>query len=267
MTVIFQTGYSLPSGDEDLTHARIAHANNWYAGGTIAASSAETGYFASAPDNSLTYEYWKPSSLPATWETDLGSAREVDYCAIAAHNMGSNGNTLQVQYWNGSSWSGVIPSTAITTEEPIFCIFAPQTRQRWRIQVSNGTAPTIGVIRFGKALQMPRPMSGGHQPLALGRETVSRANISETGEILGRSVLRRSLKSSYSWNIIENSWIDANWPDFQRAAEAEPFFTAWRPVDDSGVGYGMADEVPKATYTGQAGFMRASLAMTARSWE
>jgi len=157
MTVIFQTSYSLPGGDQPLTHARIAHANNWLSGGTVTASTTDSDYFESGPTSPLTYEKWKPTTLAATWEYDHGSAAACDYCCIGAHTMGTNGNTLQVQYWNGSSWSGVIAATAITTDEPIMCIFAPQTRQRWRISISSGTVPEVGVIKFRQRLANAAP--------------------------------------------------------------------------------------------------------------
>lgn len=73
MTLILQTGYSLPGGDQPLTHARIAHSRNWRSGGTAVASSTATGFFANAPLNTLTYEKWKPTSATGSWEYNHGS--------------------------------------------------------------------------------------------------------------------------------------------------------------------------------------------------
>lgn len=267
MTVIFQTSYSLPSGDEPLTHARIAHSLNWLSGGTATASSTATGYFADTPLNTLTYERWKPSSLAATWEYDHGSAAECDYCCIAAHTMGTNGNTLQIQYWNGSSWTGVIPATAITSDAPIMAIFAPQTRQRWRIQISNGTAPLVGVVKFGKALQMQRMVYQGHTPVDFGRNTVLRSNYSETGEFLGRAKQRTYLKTEFSWEHLTAAWVRANWGDMQRAVESEPFWVAWRPGGYGEVAFGQTDSPPTATNTGPGDMMSAGLQVRARGFD
>lgn len=243
MGVIFQTSYSLPGTDQPLTHARIAHAGNWLAGGTVTPSSTAAGYVANGPANSLTYERWKPSSLTATWEYDHGSAALCDYCVIGAHTMGSNGNTLQIQYWNGSSWSGLIPSTAITSDMAIMAIFGQQTRQRWRISVSSGTAPEIGVIKFGRALQMPRPIFGGHAPLETARQTVLRSNYSESGEFLGRTKQRVQMATGFAWQHLSSAWVRANWRPFQLAMETEPFFIAWRPQDYSEVALCQTDEI------------------------
>lgn len=267
MGVIFQTAYSLPGGDEPLTHARIAHASNWHAGGTITASTTDSDYFEDGPDESTTYEKWKPTALAATWETDLGSAKECDYCAIGAHTMGTNGNTLQIQYWNGSSWTGVIPSTVIADDMPIMAIFAPQTRQRWRIQVSNGTVPEIGVIRFGKAMQMPQMLYGGHTPLDLSRRTTMRTNRSVTGEILGRTKVRTALETRFDWEHLEPAWVRSDWKPFQKAAEEEPFFIAWRPGEFSEVGLCDTPQVPAPTNMGVLDLMQVSLSVTGYGYD
>lgn len=267
MPVIFQTSYSLPAADYPLTHARIAHAGNWLAGGTVTASDTDADYFEDGPTNSLTYEKWKPDTLPATWEYDHGSAAEVDYCCIGAHTLGTNGNTLQVQYWNGTGWSGIIPATAITTDQPIMAIFAPQTRQRWRIQVSGGTAPTIGVIRFGKAMQMPQAIYGGHTPIDMARQTTMRANMSASGEFLGRTVQRTSLGSSYDWQHLRADWVRSTWRPFQIALEQDPIFLAWRPATFSEVVYGWTGENPTPTNMGVRDLMSVSLSLTGRGYD
>lgn len=266
MTVIFESGYTLPSGDYPLKNARIAHSLNWLSGGTVTASSTATDYFASGPANTLTYERWKPSSISATWEYDHGSSLECDYCCIAAHTMGTNGNTLTVQYYNGSTWV-TLATEALTNDEPIMAIFEPVTAQRWRISIASGTAPEIGVIKFGSALQMPRPFYGGHEPGEFARYTVLSTNNSDTGEYLGRSVRRTYRSTSYSWEHIPRAWADINWNALQLAIEAEPFWIAWRPYDKDGVLFAMVDEVPRLQNMGVKDYMAASMTVRARGWD
>ena len=267
MGVIFQSGYTLPGSDQPLANARIAHANTWYAGGTITASSTATDFFASAPDNSLTYERWKPTSATATWETDLGFAKAVDYCAIAAHDMGTSSISLHVQYWNGSAWVGVIPATAPADDMPVFCIFEPVTAQKWRISISGSFAPEIGVIRFGAAMQMPQAIYGGHSPLDYGRMTRSRSAYSMSGEFLGRSKQRGWLETSFDWTHLTRAWIDTYWKSFQKAAESEPFFIAWRPEDFSEVGYCQTERVPAPTSMSVRSYHSVNVAVTARGYD
>ena len=267
MTVIFESGYSLPNGDEPLTHARIAHSNNWLTGGTVSASSTDSDYFEDAPDTSLTYEKWKPSSLAATWEYDHGTDAECDYCCIAAHTMGANGNSLQVQYNNGSGWWNLITTTAITTDAPIMVIFAPQTRQQWRIRITNGTAPEIGVVKFGKALQMQRALFGGHAPINTARQTILRSNKSETGEYLGRTKQRTMGATAYEWSHLKTAWVRNNWPDLQTGIEAEPFWIAWRPGDNGDVAFAQVDQVPIPQNMGVQDFMAVSVQIRSRGYD
>jgi len=433
MTVILESGYSLPSGDQPLTHARIAHSLNWLSGGTASASSTATGFFAGAPNNSLTYERWKPSSVTATWEYDHGSSAECDYCCVAAHTFGTNNNTILVEYdgasrtnlltyseqldqwsttssitltqdatiapdgnttaeilaknagtfvymarkgitvagqeytasiylkqgtaavtairlykdvtegeplntlsidWsdpdatgtdvgNGwyrfsitatavdtginvliypagssvgtgtvfawgaqleegtkatpyikttastasSTWYALTEYTTLTSDEPIMFIFEPETRQRWRISITGGTAPEVGVIKFGTAMQMERPIYGGVAPIPMARQTILRSNYSETGEYLGRVQQRSYLSASYSWQHLTSDWVRANWPDFQRAAEAEPFWLAWRPGTFGDVGYCQVDEVPIPSNMGIRDLLSVSMSVRARGYD
>lgn len=267
MGVIFQTSYSLPGGDEPLTHARIAHSGNWLAGGTATASTTDADYFANGPLNSLTYEKWKPTALPATWEYDHGSAAAVDYCVIGAHTMGTNGNTLEIQYWNGSAWVDVIPATAIADDSPIFAIFGEQTRQRWRIQISNGTVPTVGVVKFGTAMQMERPLYGDYVPADYARQTVLRSNYSEGGEFLGRTKVRTHLEFGIGWRMLTRSWVDANWYPFILAIETEPFFLAPMPSVYSEVSLCQTLQSPDAPSQGADGFLAVDLDVRAYGYE
>lgn len=267
MTVILGTGYTLPSGDEPLTHARIAHAGNWLSGGTVSASGTAAGYYADGPDNSLTYERWQPDALPATWEYDHGSAVECDYCVIAAHTLGTNQNTLEVQYFDGADWIDVITAQAITTDEPIFVIFEPETRQRWRIRISDGTAPDVAFVKFGAAMQMPQAIYGGHAPIVFGRMTTMRSNYSETGEFLGRTVQRTMLSASYAWTLLRSTWVRANWPAFQKATESEPFVIAWRPATFGDVGFCQLDQTPVPANMGVRDYMSVEMNVRARGYD
>jgi len=260
MSVIFGAPYALPALDYPLTHARIAHSGNWLSGGTVAASSTDPAYFADAPDESPTYEKWKPASIPATWEYSHGSAAEVDYCCIAAHTLGSDGATFTVQYHNGSTWVSVTPSSTVTDDQSVFAIFEPVTAQRWRVNITASTSiPNIGVIRFGKAMQMPRPLYQGHNPLDLSRDTTTRTNGSVGGEWLGRSVERTAFSTTYQWSNIQAQWVRDNWSDFQRQTEVEAFFIAWRPTSFGEVGYCYIEGHEPPANTGPKALMSVSL--------
>lgn len=261
MTVIFENAYSLPVDDYPLTHARIAHANNWLSGGTASASTTATGYIEEGPSNSLTYERWKPTTLPAAWEYDHGSSVTCDYCVIAAHKMGTSGNSLVVQYYDGSGWVSLCNNTAITTDEAIFVIFEPQAAQRWRIYISSGTASTVAVVKFGEAMQLPRPLYGGHTPIPFGRQAKVEPNTSHTGEVLGMTKTRTQVSTSYDWSNLPSAWVRSNWSDFQKAAETEPVVIAWRPLDFGDCVLGVISEAPQTDNSGPRDLMSGSFSI------
>lgn len=265
MGVAFEAAYALPGGDQPLTHARIAHAGNWLSGGTVAASSTAAGYFAEAPENSLTNERWRPGSVPATWAYDHGSAVACDYCAIGAHSLGTEGATVAVQYDAGAGWVTLV-SVAPTDDMPILFIFAPVTAADWRISVTGAVAE-VGVVKFGTALQMPRPIYGGHAPLHLARQVTLRANLSETGEYLGRSQIRTHLAGSFAWEHLTAAWVRANWRPFQTAAAAEPFFIAWRPATFSEVALCQTDQVPVPSNMGIRDLMSVDLQVRGHAYD
>lgn len=268
MTVILENGYSIGGGDEPLTHARIAHSENWKSGGTVTASTTDADYFEDAPNNTLTYERWKPTAAPATWEYEHGSSRNIDYCAIAAHDLGSTGSTIKAQYYNGSSWVNLCDATLIEDDSPIFIIFSTVNAQRYRVRIdSYSSAPEIGVIKFGVALQMQRPLFGGHKPIDWARSTVLRTNFSETGEFLGRSKQRTFKETVYEWSHLTTAWITSNWGEMQKAVENEPFWIAWRPSDYAGVAFGVTDQSPEPSNMGINDLMQVSLSVRARGYD
>jgi len=268
MTVIFESGYSLPGADQPLNHARLAHASTWATGGTVSASSTDADYFADAPDTTLTYEKWKPTSVAAWWQYAHTGSRSFDYCCVAAHTMGTNGNTFKVQYDSGGgTWADLTADTAIADDSPIFAIFEPVTATNMRIYITGGTAPTIGVVKFGTAMQFRRPFFSGHAPGGLARQTILRSNYSETGEILGRSKQRTYMQTSFDWRHLPRTWVNSEFREFQLAMEEEPFWIAWRPDDYDDVLFGIVDEVPIPSYMGVRDLMQVSFTMRARGYD
>lgn len=265
MTVIFSTGYALPSGDMPLKHARICHSLNWLDGGTAAASTTDADYFETGPLTSMTNERWKPTAVPATWEYNHGSAADADYAAIAGHTLA--GCTIRFERWTGAAWAALSPDTLIADNSPILSIVPPVSGQVWRLNVLSGPIPTVGVVRFGLALQMERPFFAGHTPIDFGRQTVLRSNQSETGQYLGRTMQRTVLTTSYSWQHLTEAWVNANWKTLQLAIEAEPFWIAWRPAESGSVGYCQTDAVPVPQYMGIRSLMSAEMSVRGLAYD
>jgi hypothetical protein len=127
-----------------LTHSRIG-INNIARTGTVTASTADAGFPAIAAANPLTYEFWKPTTVPATWTVDAGAAVTCDYLGVASHTLGTSATTLTLQHsTDNSTWEDVETVTPSTNFDP----FVEQARSypfffAWRPQ---GYADSVGYV-------------------------------------------------------------------------------------------------------------------------
>jgi hypothetical protein len=265
MTVLFSTGYVLPGGDESLKNARILASNKWSKEGTFTATNTDPDYFVEAPANSMTYERWKPTSLPCAWTQTLTVAEDFSTCCVAGHTL--NGCVVQVQYWTGAAWANAVSSRTIDKNDPIMFIFPSVNTTAMRLRIESGPLPEIAVIRFGNALQMPMALFAGHTPIDLGRMVSMRSNKSETGEFLGQTRQRAAVQTAFEWQYLPRTWVENNWRGFQRAIEEEPFFIAWRPFDSQYVGYCQSGEVPVPVFAGGRDYMSVSLKTTGLAYD
>lgn len=226
--IFITTPSTVESQQGPLKHARIGYHNP---SGTIVASTEATDFPAAAANNDDTFEFWKPTAVPATWRKDFGAAIDVNYCGIAAHNLAKVGASLQVQYsTNDSTWNNASDVHTPTDDSDILCLFPFQNARYWRVNITTAI-PTIAHIRFGSVLTMQRGLYRGHSPITLSRETVIRPAISEGGQWLGRSILRGGFIGSAEWRNLTATWYRANFDPFVKEARSHPFFFAWRPYE------------------------------------
>lgn len=228
------------------------------------ASTEAEGYPAIAARNDNTFEYWRPTAVPAWWRVDLGSATAVNYVGIAAHNLGTVGASIKVQYSsNDSSWSD---ASAATADEPaddgeILFLFPVQTARYWRIYV-DGVIPTVGVVYLGTILAMQRGIYAGHTPITLARQTVMRPSVSERGQLLGRTIIRSGLQASAEWDNITADWYRTYFDPFVASARQYPFFMAWRPSEfPAELAFGTVDADIAPRNSGPRNFMNVGFTM------
>ncbi len=258
MTVI-STNLTLGPGDYPLNHARILYESIATIDNAIGSSEA-AGFPAVSAVNSDTYEYWKPVTMPATFTVDAGVAKDVDAVGIAAHSFATDNVTITIEYsTDGSTWSGVSTgSFGAQDGTPVLALFDSVYARYWRITFAGSTAPQIGVIYIGQALQMQRPFYGGHTPINLGRVTDYIGNMSEGGQILGTFVIRKGTKTQYDWNNLTAAWVRETFDPFIRAVRgARPFFLAWNALTfPREVGYLIVGEDIRPSNTGTRDLMQ-----------
>lgn len=251
--IYIQSGYS-PT--PDLKHARIGWQNLAF-GRTPTASTSATGYPATAATYPTTFEYWKPTALPATWSIDLTTAQTVDYVGLVGD---MNGATVAVQYsTDNSTWTTI--DTKTPTDRINIFLFAPVSARYWRLSFSN-FIPNLAVAYFGASLAMQRTIYQGHTPLTLSRDTELSNNMSEGGQYLGRSIIRKGASTSFGWQHLKAAWYRANFDPFVKAARTAPFFIAWRPSQyPSEMGFVWVDGDIAPSNTGPRDFMAVDISV------
>ena len=213
-----------------LSYPRILYDDVWRAG-TVTASTEAAGFEAANVADGLTWDYWRPTALPATIEVECAAAADVDYALLAAHTLGSGECTVQGQYHDGSDWVDLFEAYAPGTDRVLAFLFTQATASRFRFVIDGGeTMPSIGIAMMGKALAMQRGVTLNHRPVTLSRRTVARPQISEGGQLLGRSIAREGVQTEIEFTNLEAGWLRAYFEPFIESARVHPFGWVWHPI-------------------------------------
>lgn len=240
--------------------------NNLGVGATVTATSTLTGY-----DPVQLFD-WKPFTLwaPATSGTHYvtvvpATVSPCDYFAFAQHNIGSNGGSIQLQYSlnSGGSWLDATAEIFPVADETIWRSFDAITASHWRVKVTSTPASVIGVVSFGTAYRPYYGQLPGFTPTILGRDVEIYSSQSEAGLSLGRSILRKNLKSMITFQNMHLDDVYNYWLPFVKHAERYNFFLAWL-YEDYPADVGLmesTEKIPPPTFTSH-NRMSAQLNMT-----
>lgn len=224
-----------PSLTIPLTHARIlwqTYTRNADPS-TITASSALTDSPADAVTRPDTYECWQAESLPATWEIDLGEAKDID--AVGIVSFGNHECSFLVETSNnGSSWTEFSDEIAPANDAPLLFLDELRTVRYVRLTieglVSPSTAPRVAVIYIHQAMAMYRMIHGGHSPAPLSRTTVLKNALSRGGQFLGQNFRRHGVQTDVSYRNLPGDWYRETFDPFVQNCRKYPYFFAWRPA-------------------------------------
>lgn len=246
--------------NEPLNHARILYAP---ISGTVAGDGTNLAYAL----NDYTSQRW--ALVPGTnhWNLTTTADAEIDCVFIAAHNLAGKVVTISTSATVGGAYTtrASVSPTDNTTIGIIFNSGAafPYVIRELRVSVNDGTDVAIGVIRAGKALQMPIPIYGGHRPLNLNRVTEAQQQFSEAGQWLGRIVKRRAVTTTYEWEYLKASWYDTYFEPFAQTLPLKPFFIAGNPSKiGSDVGFVWTDRDPEPAQMGIRSYRSVALSVT-----
>ena len=207
----------------DLRLSRIGYISH---GESAVATSTAAEYSSGHVLTDTTYDRWKPIGEGQSITIDLGQIRNIDYIGIAAHRL--TGINVQVLASEVDADYELLSEFVPTTNDAIMLLYDTTSVRYVRITIAE--AREIGVVKIGTALIVERAIYGGHSPGMLSRETLKTPQMSESGEYLGTSIIRKGYVSSFTYENLRASWYRQSFDPFVVHARSKPFFIAWRPA-------------------------------------
>jgi len=214
--------------------------------------------------NTATNLEWRSANANAQYITSIiNTVQLVDYVAIARHNLGTSGASVQVEGYTALDgggapiWTVLLATSLLATNEPAILRFTPGSYIGIRLRIGPvATAPRIGVFFVGKLLICPRPIYEGHSPITLSRQVRGATARSESGNFLGRVTVGEGTANAISLENIPKAFYRTYFKPFVEYAGANPFFFAWRPQEfPREVGYLWLTGDPKPVNGRTEGFM------------
>jgi len=230
MSVIVKHSYILTAPATVDPNDPILLWDNRCRGATVTADSEDGNNLAENAIDGLTWDFWKPASLPATLEVEFSHAETFDAAGIVFSSEGPQGVTAKVEYWDGSQWQEAVDLS--TPNRVILALFEEQTSTKVRLSLSGGTGiPRVADFTVGPALRFERRLYQGHIPDVLATRTEFAVNRSRNGQRLGATVVREGLENTIEIDNLSGDWVRANLvPAINSLRRTYPAYWAWRPA-------------------------------------
>ena len=221
---------------------------NIFREGGVSASSEDGFSVALNATDGLTYDFWRPTELPASISVEMVASVGVNAAGITFTSAGGRGVTVEIQKWTGSAWETVTSQAGVTERVALF-LFAEDSSDEWRIRLSGGSGiPSVADVSIGSVLRFERRIYQGFVPDRFAVRTEYAVNRSRNGQRLGATIVREGIENSVTIDNLTGEWVDDNLPPLIRhVRETLPMYFAWRPdkyQDDVVFCWGTADIKP-----------------------
>lgn len=235
MSLVLSPAFVLQSstgGSFDLSRPIIGWENQITVAG-VEADSEEPNFPATNTANSATNLFWRAGGTEVQYLTFLLNEEiPSDYIGIARHNLGSAGViiSVEVRTFADSPWVELIEGFVAPDDAPILIRYVEVSAVAIRLKlVPLDTAPEIAVVHIGRLLAMPIGLSIGYTPLIDGRITRTATGNAESGDFLGSIILSQRLKSSVTFQNLDDSWYRQFMRPFVAKGRGATFFFSGFP--------------------------------------
>lgn len=174
---------------------------NLLANGTITNALLPSGAPRADAVTEDTTEYWAPTGAD-TLRVTLASAEPADVCFIAAHTLGTEGESLSVQYLDGT-WQTLATITP-TDDQPFMVVFPRKTATQWGISVTG--ACQIGVAWIGPRIVIPGGVVPDYSPVWASRRVEKYPGVTRRGHFRGQRIERIGASLSVQFMPLEHDF-------------------------------------------------------------
>lgn len=232
MSIVVSSNFVLTETDTSLTEDHpIVGWRNIITTSNIAADTADTDYPVTNLANPATHLKWLAGTSVLQYVTiTTGTADELDYVAIARHNLATAGIAISIEGDDGGGYETLVSPTVLADDGPALFRFTPGAFSAVRLKLAAGSEPaSIAVAYLGKLLVLPRKLYQGMTPINYGRVSRSVSGRSEAGHFLGRIVTQEFVQNKVPLSLITPAYYRDNIDAFVEASKTTPFFFGWRP--------------------------------------
>jgi hypothetical protein len=238
MSIIVSSAYALTLAAQENADYPIIGWHNLVTVDTLQVDEEDADFPTSNLGNPATNLVWKSGSTVDQYLTVLfGEEVEVDYIAMARHNLGSGlvAVTVQGLPFGGNpatdgDWDELVAQHLLASDGPALWRFAPTYLIGLRLKLEpDAVEPQAAVLYCGKLLVFERGVQPGHTPIPYARQRDIIAPRSQSGEFLGRVISGGSLVSSVSITKLSAAWYRSSLDPFFEVSAEQPFFWAWSP--------------------------------------
>lgn len=245
MSVVIETG-ALNTSKHAILVENILSANSM-----TASSGASDAPISNAVDGA-TFDFWTPTAMPADFTSNPGVASSADCMGVVAHDLGSKGVTIDLDYWDGASWVDIF-DVSPADNATLMVVFPEVSATQFRATFTGSAAFSIGHMALGKRLAVPSGIVGDYAPPNWSKRSETLGAVSNSGQFLNQRVVRRGAATSISLGRVARSWFEQDGLAFQEAYnDGSPFFFAGWPDT-------LADDVAFCRRPGGGGSMQAPI--------
>jgi len=218
-----------------------------------------------------TFDRWTDVAGDMIASFQLSTPTFINSIGIAAHNLAGKNTRFTIQTAETIDGARIDHASIIPiNNEPILITFKPTLAAEIRIEgllIGSAIPREIGVVYAGNTLQMPRNIYGGHSPITLSQKTEYQSVKSESGQILGKTIIRKGLETAFSWQFLDDRFYRDEFQSFVESARTTPFFIKWRPdFYSEEVAYGETNQdIQPSNMGGGHRLMSVGLTMTAHA--